>query len=710
MNINSCFRLGSRDARTAAQTPAPSGARAASAARPRTAGRADPRRPAPDGNAQLGRGEGRRHRRRDRLLDRDLLHAVPQQGGVLRRAGRPRHPGDAGAQQRVLRRARARHGEPARIRRALDRARAALLRHAPRAVRGRGDRIAARSAAAGRGLAAAALSEPQPRAVRAGDGALAALAQRGRAPPIAVRASAAAGRARERRADRPRPLASARPGTAHATGGDPVGVPGSAQHIALTTRAIRKESTMNAIPAGCAHRATIDFQRLVAAEPPPADDQDFVDARRGFLGTVPDANVARRDGSPVWNLAAYGFLDQASAPDTVNPILWRQARLNREHGLFQVTERIFQVRGFDIANITFIETDHGVIALDALTCPETASTALALYRRHRGNRPLHTVIYSHSHADHFGGVSGLVSEDDVRAGRVQIIAPLLFMQCAVAENVMAGVAMARRAQFQFGHTLPVGATAQVDSGLGKNMPRGRPSLIAPTREITEKHEVHVIDGLEIEFQLTPETEAPAEMHLFVPSERALNLAENATHTLHNLCPLRGAKVRDALAWSRYLNQALHRWGDRTDVILAQHHWPTWGRERALCFLAEQRDLYRFLHDQTVRLMNHGLKATDIAEQLQLPPGLASRWHARGYYGTVSHNVKAIVQHYLSWYDAHPANLNKLPPVAAARKYVAYMGGAAAVLHKARGDFERGEFRWVAEVLAHLVHAEPNNRE
>ena len=467
---------------------------------------------------------------------------------------------------------------------------------------------------------------------------------------------------------------------------------------------------MNAIPAGCAHTATVDFQRLVAARQPPADEQDFADARRGFLGTVPDANVARSDGSPVWNLAAYGFLDQASAPDTVNPILWRQARLNREHGLFQVTERIFQVRGFDIANITFIETDHGVIALDALTCPETASAALALYRRHRGNRLLHTVIYSHSHADHFGGVAGLVSEEDVRAGRVQIIAPELFMQCAVAENVMAGVAMARRAQFQFGHTLAVGPTAQVDSGLGKSMPRGRPSLIAPTREITEAHEVHVIDGLEIEFQLTPETEAPAEMHLFIPSERALNLAENATHTLHNLCPLRGAKVRDALAWSRYLNEALHRYGPRTDVILAQHHWPTWGHERALGFLAEQRDLYRFLHDQTVRLMNHGLKATEIAEQLQVPPGLASRWHARGYYGTVSHNVKAIYQHYLSWYDAHPANLNKLPPVDAARKYVAYMGGAAAVLHKARGDFERGEFRWVAEVMAHLVHAEPGNRE
>lgn len=459
----------------------------------------------------------------------------------------------------------------------------------------------------------------------------------------------------------------------------------------------------------CAHPATAGFQRLVASQQPPEDREDDADAWRGFMGSMDDAAIKRADGGSVWNLAAYGFLADAEAPDTVNPILWRQARLNRAHGLFQVTERIFQVRGFDLANITFIETDHGVMAFDALMVPETAAAALALYRKHRGDRPLHTVIYSHSHVDHFGGVTGLVSQEDVDAGRVQIIAPAGFMQSAVAENVMAGVAMARRAQFQFGNTLPIGPAAQVDSGLGKNVPRGRPGLLAPTREITQKHECMVIDGLEVEFQLTPETEAPAEMHLFIPSENALNLAENATHTLHNLCPLRGAKVRDSLAWSKYLNEALHRYGPRTEVILAQHHWPTWGRERAVRFLAEQRDMYRFLHDQTVRLMNHGCKPAEIAERLQWPDGLAERWHARGYYGTVSHNVKAIYQHYLSWYDAHPANLNKLPPVEGARKYVAYMGGAQALLGKAQADFERGEFRWVAEVMAHLVYAEPANQ-
>jgi alkyl sulfatase BDS1-like metallo-beta-lactamase superfamily hydrolase len=462
------------------------------------------------------------------------------------------------------------------------------------------------------------------------------------------------------------------------------------------------------LPTHCAHSATVDFQRLAAGRQPPPDDEDAADARRGFLGSIPDAAILRPDGAPVWNLATYGFLAEEQAPDTVNPLLWRQARLNREHGLFQVTERIFQVRGFDLANITFIETDSGVLAFDALTVPETAAAALQLYRAHRGQRPLLAVIYSHSHVDHFGGAPGLARQEDVDAGRMQVIAPAGFLHAAVAENVMAGPAMARRAQFQFGHTLPVGPAGQVDSGLGKNMPRGRPGLIAPTREITQPHEVIEIDGLALEFQLAPETEAPAEMHLFIPSEGALNLAENATHTLHNLCPLRGAKVRDALAWSKYLNEALHRYGPRTEVILGQHHWPTWGHARAVRFLSEQRDLYRYLHDQTVRLMNHGLKPAEIAERLQLPPGLASRWHARGFYGTVSHNVKAIYQHYLSWYDAHPANLNRLPPADAARKYVAYMGGAGALLARAREDFERGEFRWVAEVMAHLAYAEPQN--
>ena len=460
-----------------------------------------------------------------------------------------------------------------------------------------------------------------------------------------------------------------------------------------------------------AYQPTIDFHRLLQRELPPEDGQDHADAMRGFLGTVPDAEVTGADGRVVWSLRPYAFLDDEAAPATVNPSLWRQARLNRTHGLFQVSDRIFQVRGFDLANLTLIEGDEGLIALDALTVADTAAAALALYRRHRdpdGRRVLHTVIYSHSHADHFGGALGLVSADDVAAGRVQVIAPDGFLHAAVAENVIAGVPMMRRAQFQFGHTLPKGPGGQVDAGLGKTMPLGRPGLIPPTRLITQPFEQHVIDGVAFHFQLAPDTEAPAEMHCWLPGERALNLAENTNHTLHNLCPLRGSQVRDALAWSKHLHQALHRWGEQAEVLFAQHHWPTWGNGRVRAFLAEQRDLYRVLHDQTVRLMSHGCKAAEIAERLQLPPGVAQRWHNRGYYGTVSHNVKAIVQRYLSWYDAHPANLHALPPVPAALKTIAYMGGIDAVMARARADFERGEYRWVAEVMKHAVHAHPEH--
>ncbi len=464
-----------------------------------------------------------------------------------------------------------------------------------------------------------------------------------------------------------------------------------------------------------AYGPTLELQRLVAAQLPAEDGQDWEDARRGFIASIDEAEIIRPDGSGhvVWSQRPYAFLDDATPAPSVNPSLWRQARLNRIHGLFQVTPRMFQVRGLDIANITFIEGDSGLIALDALTTRETAAAALALYRRERdpqGQRRLHTVMYSHSHGDHFGGVAGLVSQAEVDAGQVAVIAPAGFMHHAVAENVIGGVAMGRRSQFQFGHTLPKGVDGQVDAGLGKTLPIGAISLIAPTQTIALEHEVHVIDGVEIEFQLTPETEAPSEMHFYFPGERALNLAENATHNLHNLCPLRGAAVRDSLAWSKYLHVALHRYGWRSDVVLAQHHWPTWGKAQVCRFLAEQRDLYRVMHDQTVRLMSHGLKPAEIAEGLALPEGLAQRWHARGYYGTVSHNVKAVYQRYLSWYDAHPANLQPLPPVPGGAKYVEYMGGIDALLVRARADFDAGQYRWVAEVMKHAVYAHPDRAD
>ena len=460
-----------------------------------------------------------------------------------------------------------------------------------------------------------------------------------------------------------------------------------------------------------AYQATIDFHRLIAKDLPVEDGQDWADARRGLVGTIESTEVKTAEGRVVWSLTGYGFLDDDKPADTVNPSLWRQARLNRIHGLFEVTPRMFQVRGYDIANITYIEGDTGLIALDALSTPATAAASLALYRKHRdpeGKRKLHTIMYSHSHSDHFGGVAGLCTQDQVDAGEVNIIAPAGFMHHSVAENVIGGAPMARRAQFQFGPTLAKGPTGQVDAGLGKTVPMAPPSLFAPTQTIEAEHELHVIDGIEIEFQLTPETEAPSEMHFYFPGERALNLAENATHTLHNLCPLRGAAVRDSLAWSKYLHVALKRYGPRSDVILAQHHWPTWGNERVCQFLSDQRDLYRVLHDQTVRLMSHGLKPAEIAEGMTLPTGLTQRWHARGYYGTVSHNVKAVYQRYLSWYDAHPANLHSLPPVPAAKKYVDYMGGMDALMQRAQADFDQGEYRWVAEVMKHAVYAQPDH--
>ena len=466
-----------------------------------------------------------------------------------------------------------------------------------------------------------------------------------------------------------------------------------------------------------AYGATLDFHKLLQQGLPEDDGEDFRDAQRGFVGTYENAAVVRGgDGSlagqVIWSHKPYGFLSEETPAPTVNPSLWRQARLNLNHGLFKVTERIYQVRGFDIANITFIEGDTGLIALDALSCADTAASALNLYRQFRDpehKRTLHTVMYSHSHGDHFGGVRGLIKEADVQEGKVNVIAPAGFMHHAVAENVIAGVAMARRAQFQFGHTLPVGVAGQVDSGLGKNLPKAQPGLIAPTQTIVQPVETHLIDGVEILFQLAPDSEAPSEMHFYFPGLRALNMAENTNHLMHNLCPLRGAQVRDSLAWSKYLNHALHHYADGVDVLMAQHHWPTWGTENLKKFLSEQRDMYRVIHDQTVRMMNHGLKPAEIAEELRMPTSLRKLWHARGYYGALSHNVKAVYQLYLSWYDAHPANLNALPPVPSAKKTIEYMGGIEAVLLKARVDFERGEYRWVAEVMKHAVYAHPDHQ-
>jgi alkyl sulfatase BDS1-like metallo-beta-lactamase superfamily hydrolase len=442
---------------------------------------------------------------------------------------------------------------------------------------------------------------------------------------------------------------------------------------------------------------------------PFSDTRDFDEASRGFLGTLENARVASAQGRVVWSLEPYGFLSEAEAPPTVDPSLWRQSRLNMNHGLFEVVPGVYQVRGLDIANMTLVEGERGVIVVDTLTSIEGARAAMELYFQHRGRRPVAAVIFTHTHTDHWGGARGVLDDATLASGRVPIIAPNLFMEHAVSENIIAGPAMLRRAQYQFGPFLAKGPRGQVDCGLGKSMAAGSVALLRPTDLIMETGDKRTIDGLEFEFQMAPNSEAPAEMHFFVPRYKLLNLAENCTHNFHNLLPFRGADVRDALAWSKYLNEASHIWGGKADAMCGQHHWPVWGKERIDTMIRQQRDLYKFAHDQTIRLMNHGLTATEIAETIRLPASLDGAWHARGYYGHIRHNVKAIYQKYLGWYDANPVNLDPLPPVEAGKKYVEYMGGADAILERARKDFGKGEFRFVAQAVSHLVFADPDNQ-
>jgi alkyl sulfatase BDS1-like metallo-beta-lactamase superfamily hydrolase len=472
----------------------------------------------------------------------------------------------------------------------------------------------------------------------------------------------------------------------------------------LTLPAARADDEKDATPSTqAANRAVLDTL-------PFANRQDYEDAQRGFVAALPnDSTVQGSRDVPVWSLKGYEFLAAPTAPDTVNPSLWRQAQLNEFAGLFRVTDRVYQVRGLDISNMTLIEGDTGLIIIDPLISAETARAALDLYRSARPARSVVAVIYSHSHVDHFGGVKGVVDEADVRAGKVTILAPAGFMDHAISENVIAGNAMSRRAQYMYGPLLPRSPKGQVDTGLGKNLSRGTITLIPPTDSIAKDGDKRVIDGVEIEFQLTPGTEAPSEMNMFFPQFRLIDVAENATHNLHNLYTLRGAEIRDGNAWAKYLNETLARFGERSDLLIAQHHWPTFGHERVIDFVAKQRDLYKYVHDQSVRLMNQGYTPTEIAENLQLPPSLASEWYARGYYGSVSHDAKGVYQKYLGWYDANPADLNPLPRRATAQKTLEYMGGASAVLERARADFARGEYRWVAQVASQVVFAEPGNQ-
>ena len=460
-----------------------------------------------------------------------------------------------------------------------------------------------------------------------------------------------------------------------------------------------------------ATNVTITKNQALLKTLPFHDNQAFKDAKRGFIAPLSNKGVIKNNqGKVVWNLGEYEFIHHnQKAPETVNPSLWRQSQLITISGLFRVTEHIYQVRSADLSNITFIEGRTGIVVVDPLISNETAQAALKLYYQHRPYRPVVAIIFTHSHVDHYGGGRGVVSTKAIASGKIKILAPEGFMKNATAENVMAGNAMSRRASYMYGNLLPKSPTGNVGSGLGLGTSLGTISLIRPTMIIRKDGETVKLAGLKFIFYMAPDSEAPSEMFFYLPKYHALCLAEDATHTLHNTYSLRGAKIRDPLAWSKYLNKMLYLFGNKATVMFAPHHWPVWDKRNIRHHIKMQRDLYRYINDQTLRLANHGYNMVQISEMIKLPPSLSQYWSNRGYYGTLNHNVKATYVKYLGWFDGNPATLHVLPPVAASRRYVEYMGGSEKILRKARKDYKKGHYRWVAQVLNYVVFADPTNK-
>ncbi|KAF2163080.1 hypothetical protein M409DRAFT_68712 [Zasmidium cellare ATCC 36951] len=445
------------------------------------------------------------------------------------------------------------------------------------------------------------------------------------------------------------------------------------------------------------------------AQPSFQDNADFKDADRGHVASLETCRFKNKDGQIVWNNEDYAFL-QGDCPSTVHPKLWRQGQLNTKQGLFEVTTGVYQVRGFDISNMTLIEGKTGVIVLDVLASTECAAAALDFYRSHRGNRAVEAVIYSHSHYDHFGGAQGVLSTATDNEPQIPILASAGFMDAVLKENIVAGPAMRRRAVYMFGGSLPIGPEAHVGCGLGTAASSGTTIILPPNDTIVATGDVRLIDGVKLMFQMVPETEAPCETNVFLPDQRAVYIAECATHTMHNIITLRGAQVRDAKKWSKHLDETLDLYSHDVDVIFSGHYWPTWGHDNIVEFISDQRDLYGYMHDQTVRLMNKGMTGTEIAEQLQLPPALQKQWYAGEYYGCLSQNVKGIYQRYMTWFDGNPANLWKHPPKEEGTRYVDCMGGPSIVIKKARDFADAGDLRFAATLLDHVVAAEPSNEQ
>ena len=466
-----------------------------------------------------------------------------------------------------------------------------------------------------------------------------------------------------------------------------------------------EQSTGTSSSTATAHTMAINAE--IAKQLPLDDQQDFADATRGLIASQKPLQVKNADGNVLWDMEKYAFIDGA-APDSVNPSLWRQAKLNNIHGLFEVTPGIYQLRGFDLANITLIQGKTGWILVDPLTTAPTARNALAFAREQLGEQKISAIIFTHSHIDHFGGIDGVLTDNERE--QLQVIAPEGFMEEASSENILAGPTMQRRAQYMYGSRLERSATGHVDTGLGKQPPFGGDiGILAPTHIVSQTGQTLTVDGVEIVFQYTPASEAPAEMTFYIPQLKAFGGAEVVSHTLHNLYTLRGAKVRDALKWSGYIDEAITLFGQEAEVYFGSHHWPIWGKQRINDFLKSQRDSYKYIHDQTLRMANAGYTPKEIAAELKLPSTLAKNFANRDYYGTVSHNAKAVYQAYFGWYDGNPANLNPLPPAEAGAAYVEAIGGADKVLNIAQQSFDKGQYRWTAELLNHLVFAQPDNQ-
>ena len=465
----------------------------------------------------------------------------------------------------------------------------------------------------------------------------------------------------------------------------------------------------SAVAAQDATDATREANDALGKYLPFSDKSDFEDAKRGFIATLDDPRISGPKSSGAFDLNQFDFL-KGEAPATANPSLWRQSQLNAIHGLFEVTPGIYQVRAFDLANVSFIRGETGWIVIDPLTVNETAAAALKLLRAKVEDLPVSAVIFTHSHIDHFGGIKGVITPEEITARNVPVIAPVDFFIEAVNENLMAGNQMGRRASYMYGNVLPKDPTGTLGSGLGTTTASGTVTIVEPTIEIAETPTELTVDGLKMTFLDTPGAEAPAELMFYIHKHKALMQAEQINHTMHNLYTLRGAQVRNGLKWSKYIHDTINRFGEEVEISFGSHHWPTWGNERIVEYWKGQRDTYRYIHDEVLRLANHGLTMLEVAEAVKLPDSLAQRFANRGYYGSVNHNAKAQYQLYFGWFSGNPSELHELPPVEEGKKFVEYMGGAANIIEKARVDFGKGEYRWVATALNHVVFAEPDNKE